>query len=216
MSWTGQEQLDTYVAKPRLTAVSFTALLSSAVAAASIYFPLHLGLVTPGATDGQKGWVAVWLIGGVFGGLVAFISTLRAISDALVIAKHARALKARSRWVLQVGPEGIATGSAAGRLQIPWGQIQRVSIEQIQSPLAYRYTGIHIDLEPGANRPTMLRPAGWPYPQPNTLKDRTRLPVCVLGPMTERQRTELIEALAGHGVHRWVPSVHFTTLPVGL
>jgi hypothetical protein len=216
MSWTGQEQLDTYVAKPRLTAVSFTALLSSAVAAASIFFPLHLGLVTPGATDGQDGWLAVMSLGGAVGGLVALGSTAGVITETLVISKHARVPKARSRWALQVGPEGIATGSAAGRLQIPWGQIQRVSIEQIQSPLAYRYTGIHIDLEAGASRPTMLRSAGWPYPQPNTLKDRTRLPVCVLGPMTERQRTELIEALAGHGVHRWVPSVHFTTLPVGL
>ncbi|MGQ4390331.1 serine/threonine-protein kinase [Streptomyces sp. SAS_270] len=216
MSWTGKEQLDTYVAKPRLTAVSFTALLSSAVTTASIYFPLHLGLVTPGATDGQDGWLAVMALGGALGGLVALGSILGVITEIFVIAKHARAPKARSRWALHVGPEGIATGSAAGRREIPWGQIQRASIEQIQNPLGYQYTGIHIDLEPEANRPTMLRPAGWPYPQQDTLKDRTRLPVCVLGPMTEKQRTELIEALAGHGADRWVPSVHFATLPVDL
>ncbi|MGW1025918.1 serine/threonine-protein kinase [Streptomyces sp. NPDC002577] len=216
VSWTGQEPLSVYAARPRTTALWFTALLSSAIAVASFYFPLHLGLVTPGATEGQDGWVALMSVGGALGGLVALVSTGGAISEAFVISRHAGARKARSQWALQVDPRGIATGSAAGRREIPWDQIQRVSIEEIQGSPPYRYTGIHIDLAHGASRPTMLRPAGWPYPQPDTVKTRSRVPVCVLGPMTERQRTELIEALAGYGGQRWVPSVHFTTLPVDL
>ncbi|MFI9778733.1 serine/threonine-protein kinase [Streptomyces sp. NPDC051956] len=216
MSWTGQDPLFTYAARPRVVATWFTALLSSAIAVASIYFPLHLGLVTPGATDGQDGWLAVMSVGGALGGLVALGATAGAITGTFVISKHARARKAISQWALHVDPRGIATGSAAGRREVPWDQIQRVSIEEIQGPLPYRYTGIHVDLEHGASRPTMLRPAGWPYSQPDTVKDRSRVPVCVLGPMTERQRTELIEALAGYGGRRWVPSVHFTTLPVDL
>ncbi|MGW7367503.1 serine/threonine-protein kinase [Streptomyces sp. NPDC054841] len=216
MSWTGQEPLSAYAATPRTKATWFTALLSSAIAVASFYFPLHLGLVTPGATDGQDGWLAIMSVGGGLGGVVALGATVGAITETFVITKHAGARKARSQWALHIGPRGIATGSAAGRREIPWDQIQRVSIEEIQSSSPYRYTGIHIDLEPGASRPTMLRPAGWPYPQPNTVRARPRVPVCVLGPLTERQRTELIETLTGYGGQRLVPSVHFTTLPVDL
>ncbi|MFH8553879.1 serine/threonine-protein kinase [Streptomyces celluloflavus] len=216
VSWTGQEPLSTYAARPRTIALWFTALLSSAVAVASFYFPLHLGLVTPGATDGQDGWLAIMSVGGALGGLVALGSTAGAITGTFVISKHAGARKSTSRWTLHVDPRGIAIGSSAGRREILWEHIQRVSIEEIQGSPPYRYTGIHIDLEHGASRPTMLRPAGWPYPRPDTVKGRSRLPVCVLGPMTERQRTELIEALAGYGGQRWVPSVHFTTLPVQL
>ncbi|GAA3083777.1 hypothetical protein GCM10020000_82510 [Streptomyces olivoverticillatus] len=216
MSWTGQEPLSTYAARPRVISTWFTALLWSAISAASIYFPLHLGLVTPGATDGQDGWVAIMSVGGGVGGVVAFLATLVVISETFGISKHAGARKAKSRWALHIDPRGITTGSAAGRREIPWDQIQRVSIEEIQGSLPYRYTGIHIDLEHGTSRLAMLRPAGWPYAQPDTVKARPRVPVCVLGPMTERQRTELIEALAGYGGQRWVPSVHFTTLPVDL
>jgi len=216
VSWTGQEPLSAYAARPRTIALWFTALLSSAIAVASLYFPLHLGLVTPGATDGQDGWLAIMSVGGALGGLVALGSTAGAITGTFVISKHAGARKSRSQWTLHVDPRGIAIGSAAGRREILWDHIQRVSIEEIQGSPPYRYTGIHIDLEHGASRPTMLRPAGWPYPRPDTVKGRSRLPVCVLGPMTERQRTELIEALARYGGQRWVPSVHFTTLPVHL
>ncbi len=216
VSWTGREPLSAYAAGPRTMAAWCTALLSSAIAVASFYFPLHLGLVTPGATAGQDGWLALMSVGGGIGGLIALGATGSAISGTFVISKHAGARKARSRWALRVDPRGIATSSAAGRREIPWDQIRRVSIEEIQGSSPYRYTGIHIDLEHGAGRPTMLRPAGWPYPQPDTVKARRRVPLCVLGPMTERQRTELIEALAGYGGQRWVSSTHFTTLPVGL
>ncbi|MFG2288294.1 serine/threonine-protein kinase [Streptomyces sp. NPDC048595] len=216
VSWTGREPLSAYAARPRTMASWCTALLSSAIAVASFYFPLHLGLVTPGATAGQDGWLALMSVGGGIGGLIALGATGSAISGTFVISKHAGARKARSQWALRVDPRGIATGSAAGRREIPWDQIRRVSIEEIQGSSPYRYTGIHIDLEHGASRPAMLRPAGWPYPQPDTVKTRRRVPVCVLGPMTERQRTELIEALAGYGGQRWVSSTHFTTLPIGL
>ncbi|MFF9287081.1 serine/threonine-protein kinase [Streptomyces griseosporeus] len=216
MSWTGQEPLSTYAATPRMTAYWYTVLLSSAIAVASIYFPLHLGYVTPGATDGQEGWLAILTMGGTVGGLVALGSTAAALSGAFAISKHAGMRTARSPWTLHVDQQGIATGSAAGRRDIPWSRIQRVSIEEIQGSPSYRYTGIHIDVEPGAGRPTILRPAGWPYAQPETVKPRARVPVCVLGPMTERQRTELMETLAVHGGQRWISSAHFTTLPVDL
>ncbi|GHF51378.1 serine/threonine-protein kinase [Streptomyces griseosporeus] len=216
MSWTGQEPLITYAARPRAMAYWYTALLSSAIAVASIYFPLHLGLVTPGATDGQEGWLAILTLGGTLGGLVALGSAAGALSGTLAIGKYAGTRTARSPWTLQVDQQGITTGSAAGRREIAWSQIQRVSIEEIQGTPSYRYTGIHIDPEPGAGRPTILRPAGWPYSQPDTVKARPRVPLCVLGPMTERQRTELIEALAVYGGQRWISATRFTTLPVDL
>ncbi|WP_426570298.1 serine/threonine-protein kinase [Streptomyces canus] len=216
VSWTGQEPLSTYAARPRVIAAWFVSLLLSAIAVASIYFPLRLELITPGATDGQEGWLAIMVGAGSLSGVVGFLWTIGAIRETFAVSMHARARKARSHWALHVDPRGIATGSAAGRQEFPWNRIRHVSIEEIQGLSPYRFTGIHIDLENGAGRPTILRPAGWPYSEPGTVKSRPRIPVCVLGPMTERQRTELIKALAGFGDQRWVPAVHFTTLPIDL
>ncbi|WP_326631460.1 MULTISPECIES: caspase family protein [unclassified Streptomyces] len=219
VSWTGQEPVSAFAARPRVVGPWLSAVLFSSVAVASFYFPLHLGLITPGAPGaGDNPWIAVPALGGSIAGLLGLGFALSAIAGTFMRGKHALARKARSGWSLHVGPDGISTDSAAGRQEFPWEQIQRVIIEGVQGSLPYQFTGVHVDLESGATRPTMLRPAGWLYPQPDTVRvlPRGRIPVCVLGPMTERQRTELIEAISGYGGQRWVPAVHFTTLTADL
>ncbi|WP_189308707.1 hypothetical protein, partial [Streptomyces albospinus] len=54
------------------------------------------------------------------------------------------------------------------------------------------------------SRPINLKPAGWFISNERTVEGYSgRLAVCVLGPMTERQWTDLFEALAHHGGDRW-------------
>ncbi|QHC25043.1 hypothetical protein [Streptomyces sp. GS7] len=116
-------------------------------------------------------------------------------------------------WALHVGPQYIQTTSATGRREFTWDRIQRVTIEEIQPTYGsfeeltcsaeYVYSGVHIwtRYDDGA---TALRPAGWPYPWLGSLANREDglLPICVLGPMTEQQRTALTEALARYGGQR--------------
>ncbi|WP_370942002.1 serine/threonine-protein kinase [Amycolatopsis sp. cg5] len=214
VSWTGQERLSGYAARASTVAPWLVVLVAGAISVASFYFPLHLGLVTPPATEKQIGWVVLMSIGGGIGGLVGFVASFWVIRAAIADLKLVCARKTRSRWSLHIGPHGIVTESTAGRREIPWSQIQHVTVEEIRQRAPGRYTGVHVELEPGAGIPVILRPAGWPYPESNMLTPRPSIPTCVVGPLSERQRTDLVDALAAHGGERWVPSVHFTTHPV--
>lgn len=62
-----------------------------------------------------------------------------------------------------------------------------------------RYTGVHLTLK-RADTPRTL-PAGWPYPHLGSIKPALSqgMPICVLGPMTEQQRTALNQALVLYG-----------------
>ncbi|XCM31728.1 serine/threonine-protein kinase [Streptomyces parvus] len=210
VSWTGQEPLSTYAAGPGHEIFWLMSLLSAAISAGSFFLLADLGFETPESTAGTKLLQILSVLGLIGGGAVAFLTAAAAIGITHQIGKHGRERKARSRWSLHVGGQGITTHSSAGRREIPWQQIQRVSVERIQSSSPFRFTGIHIDPEHGAGKPVKLRPAGWPYSR-RTLTARTRRPVCVLGPLTKKQRKELKKALAGYGGQRWVTRAHFTT-----
>ncbi|MGY0060994.1 protein kinase domain-containing protein [Streptomyces sp. LZ34] len=216
-AWTGEERLSTYAGRPGRFRAWFWAVGLSMAATGMIYFPIGTGRFQRGPEADDNPWALLF----VLGGLVAVIAAL-AVVWAVVITfwevQHALLRKKRAGWALHVGPQGIVTHSGAGRHEFPWDRVERVAIEEIQGSPSYRYTGVHLDLAPGATRPTMMRPAGWIYPEPGTVKVRPsgRIPICVLGPMTERQRTDLMEALAAYGGQRWVSSASFATLPVDL
>ena len=111
------------------------------------------------------------------------------------------------------------TESSVGRTEFPWSRIRRVLIDEVLSPHgtpSLRCSAIHLDPIPDTALPRLLRPAGWPYVDPGTLTRRSqgRIAVCVLGPMTQGQRRELMEALVQHGDERWIPSVNFTQEPM--
>ncbi|WP_128504789.1 serine/threonine-protein kinase [Streptomyces inhibens] len=222
-TWTSEERLSTYADRPRSFRAWFWAVGLSLAAAGIIYFPFGTGLVQMGP-EWAKGnpWAvlirAVLVIVGSIVALCALVAVLVVVVNMFNHVRHALLPKKTAGWALHVGPQGMVTHSAAGTHEFPWDRIQRVAIEAIQGSPAYRYTGVHIDLAPGATRPTMMRPAGWIYPQPHTVKVRPtgRIPICVLGPMTERQRTDLMEALSEHGGQRWVPSPSFVSLPIDL
>lgn len=209
-AWTGEERLSSYTGR-RVSLRDFVlSALTLVPAAAMIYLPFSTRLIR--SMDDDSPAVLIPVVG-VLLALFALVLLTTFLGDAL---HHAVMRKRRAAWELHVGPRGIVTQGAAGTHEFPWEGIERVSIEEIQGSPPYRYTGVHIDLVPGATRPTMMRPAGWIYPEPRTVKSRSRIPVCVLGPMTERQRTDLMEALAGYGGRRWLPSPSFMSLPVDL
>ncbi|WP_369173509.1 caspase domain-containing protein [Streptomyces sp. R28] len=212
--WTGEEQLSTYTARPDLFSVWLWAMGMSFASAGLIYFPYRTGLIRAGS-ETDTPWFLLLLFG-ILIAILALLVIVAAITDAFGVVRHAGMLKKKAGWALHVSPQGIVTHSVAGRHEFAWDRIQRVVIEEIQGSPPLRYTGVHIDLAPGAARSTMMRPAGWIYPQPGTVRLRPsgRIPICVLGPMTERQRTDLMEALASYGGQRWVPSVSFASLPV--
>ncbi|KUL28342.1 hypothetical protein ADL12_29470 [Streptomyces regalis] len=214
-TWSGEERLSTYARKPDAFRDWAWAVGLSLAGAGIAYFPFAAELIRVGPGGSETAWIIAPVIGFLlaFAGLVRFIWALQGTFGLL---QHASLLKKSVGWALHVGPQGIVTHGAAGRHEFAWDGILRVAIEEIQGSPAYQYTGVHIDLAPGTVRPTMMRPAGWIYPKPGTVTVRPagRIPICVLGPMTERQRTDLMEALARHGGRRWVPAVSFTTLPV--
>jgi len=97
-----------------------------------------------------------------------------------------------------------------------------VLIDQISSPQgalsppSLCCSAVHLDPLPDTALPQLLGPAGWPYMDPGTLtrQPRGHIAVCVLGPMTQGQRRELLEALVRHGNGRWIPHVKFTQEPI--
>ncbi|MFI9325198.1 serine/threonine-protein kinase [Kitasatospora aureofaciens] len=130
-------------------------------------------------------------------------------------ATDARARQPGAPWGLLVDSRGITVTSEAGSETFTWPTVTRVAVEPIPSPSPHKYTGVILDLDPTGPPHALLRPAGWHYPVRYLPMDpRTRVPVCVLGPTTERQRRQLIHALITHAGLAWNPKTVFTTLPV--
>ncbi|MFF5447561.1 protein kinase [Streptomyces sp. NPDC012888] len=211
VGWTGREPLESYAKGQGLLSTWLEGLILSAVSAGMFYVPFHAGLVDRGPSGRMDGaWSLLFVVAGLVG-LAGALITVSAVVGT-VRALRASALRTgASPWSLSVGPAGIVTVSAAGRCHFAWSDIQRIAIEQVRSTAPHRFTGLHLDLEPHAPVPSVLRPAGWPYVRPP--EGRSRLAVCVLGPLTERQRVQLVDALVKQGGSRWVPSLVFTTPP---
>ncbi|MFD0377817.1 protein kinase [Streptomyces sp. NPDC127112] len=211
VGWTGREALRSYAKDPGVVSAWLMPLLLSAFAGSAIFFPLHAGIFerTPGGgLDGP--WALIFVLAALVGlaGAVglggAVVGTVRELRDKAIREDPAP-------WRLAVGAAGIVTDSAAGGCHFAWGDIQRVVIQPVRGTSTHDFTGLHLDLEPHSPRPALFRPAGWPYGRPPG--GGSRLPVCVLGPLTQRQRIELVEALVEHG-GRSVTTVVFTTPPV--
>jgi hypothetical protein len=122
--------------------------------------------------------------------------------SAVVARLAARLPDWRPWWSLHVGPNYIVTTSPAGRCEFTWDQVRRVTISEIRSWSPDRFTAIFLEFNRGA-RPARTVPAGWPYPPSVIIGSKgTRAPVCVLGPLTEVQRTHLRAAISAYAGRR--------------
>lgn len=124
-------------------------------------------------------------------GILAVAGTTRSLQ---------RGLRARlTPWTLRITSKSIIAGDHT----LPWHTIEAVRLGRIRTRGAwYRLEGLHVRLRPGAQPPPV--PAGWPAPaaEPAHRADRW-VPICVLGPLTSRQRASLTRALAHNAGRRW-------------
>ncbi|MFZ3573302.1 serine/threonine-protein kinase [Streptomyces sp. BH097] len=201
MSWTGTDPLETYGAQMRapFDGRRQTAKVGIAATAAAVGFYLSLGL-NYGAVSGEQftGWAAVCLLSA----LMSFYSLGVLVHTAW--DRRMRRLHTGHRgWTLEVGPHGITTTSSVGRREFGWDTIQRIEIGSIRSDAPYAHNGILLTPR-GNSRPRRRDcPAGWPYRVPPMRDGGEPLVACVLGPLTSRQRTTLVQALARFGGKRW-------------
>ncbi|MCB5180737.1 serine/threonine-protein kinase [Streptomyces antimicrobicus] len=213
--WTGEEPLASYARGPALRKNWLRSLLLSAAAAASFYVPFRTGLVGSGPDGDIDGaWPLLFTLAGLLG-LAGLAGVGGAVTDTVKALRDASFRVQGSPWRLEVGPTGITVGGAADRNHFAWDTVRRVVVEEVQGPSQLRFSGLHLDLVPGVPASAAVRPAGWPYADPRAPVARPtgRLPVCVLGPLTSRQRKELLDALAAHGGQRWVPASDFVIPP---
>ncbi|MET9388113.1 serine/threonine-protein kinase [Streptomyces sp. NPDC002928] len=201
MAWTGNEPLDSYTEKIP-TSSSWRAIAGCSVAMAVVAVSLFIVALVlrsthrpNGAGDDTSVKVGFAVVAMMFALSAAFLA-----SWASRVKKCAHVPEVIPGWTLHVGPNCIETTGAAGRHEFPWNRIINVSIREIPHRGPYQFTGLFLELTPGS-APPLPTPTGWPHPQLPT----GATPVCVLGPMTHEQRTELSEALARYGGWRWKP-----------
>ncbi|WP_052425199.1 serine/threonine-protein kinase [Streptomyces fulvoviolaceus] len=205
VSWTGEEPLSTYTSRAGRRgwkAMATLAAVSALVAVVTLSLAAGRRLEKlPGEEEMTPGAVLL-MVGVLAAGLAASLAV------PVIGRLHGERLRENpTGWALHVGPQYIQTTSGTGRREFTWDQVQRVTIGEIQPRYGnfeeltcsaeYVYTGVHI-WDRSAEASIALRPAGWPYPWLGSLAEREDglFPICVLGPMTEQQRTALTEALA--------------------
>ncbi|WP_372463751.1 hypothetical protein [Streptomyces pinistramenti] len=127
-----------------------------------------------------------------------------------VMKKAAQLPERMPGWTLYVGRNYIVTTDATGRREFTWDRLAKVTVGEIPHRGAVSVhralRGVRAEI-----RPAEYAPAGWPHPKllpPATTQVVRTFPVCVLGPMTHAQRTELSEALARYGGSRWSTPEH--------
>ncbi len=185
MAWTGNEPLDSYTDKA--PAPSWRAIRGLSVTMAGVAVLL---------------WILTLTLANTVCGVGAMTFTVGAgalASGASDVRKDAQLPEVIPGWTLYVGKNYIVTTGTVGRREFTWDRITNVTVRQIPHRGPYRFTGLvlEFDLE---FMPSIPAPAGWPHP--HLRSDGLRLgevAVCVLGPMTHQQRTELSEALARYG-----------------
>jgi len=148
--------------------------------------------------------ILVWLFGPIWA--IGCAGTV--LNNRYRSKRHRLALPNRSPWSLQIGPGGITTTDNFRRT-ISWDRVETVTSEMIEADELYTYPGLHVDFVDD-DTVTSLRPAGWFYPGDVPSGTEDRVPVCVLGPLTEHQHFELTEALTRHAGTRWRPKLGHT------
>ncbi|MFJ5546433.1 serine/threonine-protein kinase [Streptomyces sp. NPDC093225] len=208
VAWTGREPVTDYARPVWQAAVSTPlAVISGATWAADSLALAGAGAFPFGAKGEDGVGDGLWGVLGVVW-IIAMAGTLVGLAAVAVMTgakrHHRRMLPNRTPWSLAVAPQGIVTTGSFGRT-VTWDRIQMVTVDRITSGnAAYSYTGLRIRLvqKPKANS---VCPTGWFYrSRPNTSWDDA-LPLCVLGPLSEQQYSELTKALARYAGSRWRP-----------
>ncbi|WP_180931313.1 serine/threonine-protein kinase [Streptomyces sp. AJS327] len=215
MAWSGRERLADYASRtsPPLWQGWMLLLCVAGVTLVSAVLPLRTGSLAFGPGQGDNPWLLVtviWVLGGVWTIRLAAStvpSTVKSVRETLGFGT-------RPSWSLRIDQDGITTTDASkatpatgptGRRTWPWSHVRTVTMEHIRGRAPHRYSGLHIRYTSDAPSTVSGHPAGWTHAShPATRRDGSA-PLCVLGPLTERQRAELTDALARHAGRRWRP-----------
>ncbi|GAA3868053.1 serine/threonine-protein kinase [Streptomyces sedi] len=193
LSWTGREPLSHYTDTRTLRAWTWGLVVAAVLGALGTWFVASAGQVEPRQGEENEGWLTLFV--------VSSVTFVMAPPTLLAFRLFHRLTHRKPAWALRVGPQGIETTSDYEERAYGWHEFRRTVVKEIdyEEPL-YRYTGLHVEFVKDAASPTASRrPAGWPPRLKEVGTGAHRLvPVCVLGPMTHRQRAELNAALARH------------------
>jgi hypothetical protein len=179
MRWTGAEPLS-----------SFTNMRSAVwqlIAAAVV-------LVGGGALSGDRGllWAA------------AATAALFGLGYALAVP---RMRKTMGWWSVRVGPESLQARGDWDSHDFQWESISSLRMGPVRCRKPeLRFTGLYARPARGNRIPPDRLPTGWPAGTRLRRRRDSFVPVCILGPMTKAQRTELADALARHAGPRWDPA----------
>ncbi|MCX4633186.1 hypothetical protein [Streptomyces sp. NBC_01443] len=77
-------------------------------------------------------------------------------------------------------------------------------MEALRSDMPYGCRALHVRSTDAASL-AIARPAGWVYPRDIHRRPGRRIPLCVLGPMTDQQYSEFTTALIRYAGRLWHP-----------
>ncbi|MET9500079.1 serine/threonine-protein kinase [Streptomyces sp. NPDC006552] len=190
MSWTGSEPLATYTKPSNRLAASAQWLFFVSI---GVWLPLdqHKIHIGGGAEESNNPWTALFVLC-VLAAAVLLLATL-------ILAVEWLQCRPEGAWSLRVSPAGVKATGKLGEREYPWDEIRTCVIEKTEGISTYEYTALWLNFV--TNKELTVRdrvpPAGWTRSHPKTTPRKDGLvPVCILGPMTESERTELDEALA--------------------
>ncbi|OMI33259.1 hypothetical protein SPAR_42379 [Streptomyces sparsogenes DSM 40356] len=193
ISWTGKEPLSAYAtSRERRWIVGLG--VPGAVSLAGLLVSLAM---SPDALsqDDASGWA--------LGAQVLLVVVSLVLLPLLWLLIYFPLSHDRSAWSVQVGPLGIRTTNGLDRREYKWSEIKTLAIEEVVGNKVRCAAGLHVKFRKGAE-PSAHRPAGWPYRFGDQARVRNgRVPICVFGPMTDRQWALLTETLARYGQGRW-------------
>ncbi|SEG82393.1 Serine/threonine protein kinase [Actinacidiphila yanglinensis] len=196
ISWTGKDPLSAYTDSSHKGSLVVFAKVLLLVTAPGVLIPLLLHRIKAGTVN--NGWLAWFALSTGIG--------ILPLGFLLVVPLLTYLHRSRQAWSLSVGPEYIETTGHSGTRKYLWRQVLECTIEEIVTNLwvLHEFTGLHLKFTKDVKRKRGTDPAGWPpnCPGERTIRGDGVWPICVLGPMTDKQRSELSEAIARYGPPR--------------
>lgn len=184
VSWTGDEAPKSFSKNTLETPGSLCALLGGA-------FVLY---ALSGSAKGNPSWA--YILGSTF-----MVIGMVLADDLRPHKKLRRIMRART---LRLDSTGLTTSDPSGKQHLPWTAIKKISIHHTREIDSRTPLALHIQLKAtSAEASRIHRPAGWPLSQdpPESCRRPARIytdewvPVCVLGPLTGPDQTDLRNAV---------------------
>ncbi|WP_157546716.1 hypothetical protein [Hamadaea tsunoensis] len=197
VAWSGTDPLDSFADAP--PAGFFTV---SAIMLAGLAWQVN-GSLDRAILDDRANPAGPFLFLAVGCGLLAIVLWISKVVGDRTVSPQL------TPWSLRVDADAITIGAQDQEWIIEWTEILQVTEAKVLSLAWRRLRVLHIEFDPVAIRPAEVFAVGWPGPVypgfylglRGALTGRW-VPICVYGPMNDRQRKDLRDALARFGGRR--------------